>query len=139
MGGIGWAACQRAISWSTSRRASPSAAASSRGSNRRTSTPLARARRIWARRLAVAFTVWSHRRGSQIGCSPMRMASNGVVEANRSSVPKKQARRRWAVAAATKRWAVAPTRCGGAMGAPAATQARPVSMYATQAPGPSNQ
>ena len=141
MGGIGWAACQRAISWSTSRRADRRSAASRRGSNGRISTPLARARRICARRLGAAATVRSQSRGSQTGCSPMRMAANGAPAVNRSSVPKKQARRPCAAAAVTNRCAAAQTTSGAAIGAAAATQARPVSMYATQASsaGPSNQ
>ncbi len=94
MGGIGRAACQRSIRRSTLARGSPAGSARRRGSKARTVTLLARARRICARRLPAPRRISSQAPGSQAGCSPIRMAANGTVVVKRSSVPKKQARRR---------------------------------------------
>ncbi len=127
MGGIGRAASQRAISRSTLVRDSPVGSAKRCGSKVRTTTPLARPRRICSRRLRVLRKVSTQVTGSQSACSPIRMAAKGAAVANRSSVPKKQARRRCAAAAATNLCATAGARSDRAIGAPAATQAWPVS------------
>jgi hypothetical protein len=88
---------------------------------------LVAARRSCWRRLAVAAAVSRQRAGSHTGCSPTCIAASPAPATSRPSAAKKAQRLPAARAASTNWCATAANRSGAQMGAPATTQAPPVS------------
>ena len=99
----------------------------------RTRTPLARARLSCSRSDRWERRVSSYVRGSQVACRPMSFAGMPTMSRNRRSTAKKTTRRPSRRAASIMRSVTSRIRSGAHTGAPATTQALPVSMYETQA------
>ena len=120
------ACSQRSIRRSIAWRIGDPGGRTSSADSMRTRTPLLAARRSCARTVRLA--VSDQRRGSQLGCSPICSDDSCGSPAIRASAAKKAQRRPLARAWAMKRWATSPMRLASAMGAPATTQAAPVSL-----------